>query len=570
MHELMTGEQLDVLYTALDKLDAQLDDDRLSGKAQSAVIEKLLYGHRFAAVAAERLGDARFLERLLRSLRTIDGYELSTFAASTVGRVLINLLERAPVGPAIDALAASTSQRVREAVAQGLARRASEARPVLWRLAADRTREVRVRARAALKPEFVPPWLGVLSADPASLVDADTLEAARATLDTVLTWANQPKRDEHVLHPAVAQLPEALAVDLLERMLAAADDYHVHKEGAVLLAALMRWPSGPAAAWRVWSARDSYAHRSVAEQALTGLPPEEAADRALVLVAHVRALPETSGAAVECAAEAVEHGWPASADPRRLFEALVAWPDPSSASSTVRARLARGLVTAADPDIAAQLLTSLAAGDLRLANPLASARDGILAALPLEQRLAAARQAQQHAATIPWAVATLLEDSAATAEERAAWLRDPDQREHVLDHHLEAMADLLRAELLAGALSDEDLSRLSAHVDAQDTEAWDGIRARRDAPAASPALVFCLPRGPWAEADVAHVERLVSAAERPSDHDRRLAYRLAMLLSERDDQADAALRVRMTLDPKARARLESLMELSREASASDD
>lgn len=563
MIEILSAEQLEALYEGLDKLDARLDDERLSPRAQTALVDTILHGQRFAAVAAERLGDVRFLQRLTRGLEAIGEFERSTFATHTVSEILGRLLRQAPIGPAVEQLARSPSRLVRVAVATGIGARGPEARAVLRGLAAHPARSVRVAARQALGAEILPPWLGVLSADPSTLVDPATLAASRATLDTVLSWANAPSRGDHVVHPDVADLPEPLAVDIVERLLGDADDYELRTEAPGLLAALLRWPSGVPAIWRVWSAdrgdRRRWAHEAVAQHALTGLDPAVAVERALALVARLGKEAGAPEGVVSCVVSAVEHGWPASADPRRLFDALTALGDlPASSRGDVRSRLATGLVKAADVTIAEEVLTSLAAGDVTLAGRFGAAFRSIVAVLPLARRLSGARQALQHAATATWAITSLVEADAVTPEEGAAWLRDPSLREHVVNHHPEAVLDLLRAELRAGSLSDDEVAILSHHV-GDDEDMWTVIRRRR---AAAPhELALCLPPGAWTDDDRAHVDRLLTEVERPSGGEEPdFAFGLAFLLMSRTDEPEAALRSQATLSPEDRKRIEVLVD----------
>ncbi len=575
MAELLSAAELAKLYTALDAVDAQLDDEEAPLRDESTAVDTILRGQRFAAVAARRLGDVAFLDRLTAGLQTIDGYELSSSPTYEVRRILERLVARAPAGAAVAALARSRSARVRAAVAAHV--QLPQGQEILRGLAADAHRAVRAPARQRLGTEAPAPWVGVLSADPGTLVEAEVLEAARGILGSVLAWCNRAvELGDPVLPPGVARLPEPLAVDVLARIYGSERHAHVHRD-APTLEALLRFASGVGRAWAVWAASDDRMHVYVARSALTRLPPAEAADRSVALVRRVveatRGPDGDETLAVECASSAVEQGWPAEADPQRLYAALAPVVDPATdVGEAVRGRLARGLVRAADPAIAEALLAARAAGDEATAGRVGRAFDALVAVLPAERRAEAARAALALApvagagapapdvaaprAAVPWGVRALLESGTATDAERRAWLADAALRDALIGSHATVLRALLRDDLVAGALDVDEAARVVPHLE-DDAEAWAVFRRMRarawdDSGVLSPPM-FTWPAGAWTDEDHAHAERLVRAMEEDPEAAEGFALTALIALRRRTD-VDALLpRVRAVLPEAGRA-----------------
>lgn len=496
-------------------------------------------------------GDPRLLEAALELAEDAegDGFWEDDFAG--VAEVLLPHV--AAITNAIRDCARSPSDSLRESTAKALGPRAlrsmkgtgdehdAEAAQIVFALAKDEVGAVRKSARDALGGIAPPAWAALFPRDPLASRPAAEAAALRGPLDRASELLDkQDMGDAEPLASAVAELPDDLAMPILDRFLRI--PYALHAKGAGAL--LERWVTGDADGARLFAwleeipegSRDGdgarigalLARRSDEERVALGMRLARLFSR-FDRAATIRSFKATEGVLAGC--------WPDSADPTPLLELRLGAPLAEAGADDPEPPAGYLGLSAVTP-IALAPRTSFEA----IVEPLV---DAFLAGFPgrwariadsaserlLEvshPRLRAHAEAQlregEAANAIGWALRYLtggghdptIDPEPAALLATAA--RDPRLRAAMIeDHHLSELArELLRAQLADGALSPHEaivLARSIAVASEEDlTEAeWAALAEAReqteleDRAAAMYVLAY---REEWTAADQAFAEQM--------------------------------------------------------------
>jgi len=501
-------------------------------------------------------GDPRLLEAALELAEDADGGYWEDDFAGLAEQLVPHV---AAITNAIRDCARSPSDSLRESTAKALGPRAlrsmkgkgdehdAEAAQIVFSLAKDEVGAVRKSARDALGGVAPPAWAALFPRDPLASRPAAEAAALRGPLDRAAELLDmQGMSDAEPLATAIAELPDDLAMPILDRFLRI--PYGLHAKGAGAL--LERWVTGDADGARLfaWLEEIPEGNRDEDGERIGALLARRSDEERVALGMRLAPLLFRFGERVDraergsiyslkAAEGALKGCWPDEADPTPLLElrlgaplAEAGAPDPGPRRVDLGVHALERVALAPRASfeaIAEPLVDAFLAGfPGRWARIADSASSRLLEVSHPRLRAHAEAQLREGSADkeIGWALRYLVgggHDPTIDPEPAALLAtaaRDPRLRAAMTeDHHLSEVArELLRAQLTEGALSPHEaivLARSIAVASEEDlTEAeWAALAeareqaALRDRAAAMYVLAY---REEWSAADHAFAERL--------------------------------------------------------------
>lgn len=481
---LATESEIRAIYQrACVAIDAVFEKGREYTREQQerddAQVEAAVEALRFCAVAAGHLGEASLLPLVTHALRVCERFEDGAEPHRDVfGAAVTRLLQR---GATLDegdrALVEHGDARVRAALARGLLPRGDAELAMLEALAIDPIVEVRKAASETLSAvRDIPWWAGKFNRDPLSRLSEDearrckpTLEQLSALLD--LSLYHLVQREPELL-ALVTALPDALLVEVAEKVLSTTDRYHVRLP--TIGAAMLAREGGVDAFARLcgaWSDDQHFIRGEETAPMLGVLSPDARLAACLHLAALAVTFPEKdrafqSASGARLMAETAAKAFPPGADLTPILDLALGLPpmEEKHASDAVKGALADAFVAdgASPTSILDRALTARLAGYPGPWERLGSNLDKLLerasaAALrPFVDRALACEDDD----TVTWALLQLVGPAHDPASDpplpavMAGLYTDLRYRARLLadDGLLERAAPLLRADLHAGEL----------------------------------------------------------------------------------------------------------------------
>lgn len=222
---------LEILHEGHDDDEAAWNDPDIQ-RLDNLVFRGAKEAMRFCATAAGLLGDASLLQLVATMLEEQGGWDdHADRDTDVVAEGLGELLRRgAPVTDSVEAFAASPSDDIRAVIAAGVRPTNERAVKLLEKLAKDPIADVRKPAQEALASRGeLPWWTGKWQRDPLAHLPAADAEALRDPIERISAMLDDSRwalmKHDREFAELVAKLPDPIAVDVLETMLASGGNH---------------------------------------------------------------------------------------------------------------------------------------------------------------------------------------------------------------------------------------------------------------------------------------------------------------------------------------------------------